>query len=79
MLFRIASAPEVFQQKIHEIIEELIDVEVIADDFIATACGDPFEEAVRIMTRIILLAFVHAKVRETQCEIECRKAEAQPA
>ena len=32
--FGIKSAPEIFQRKMHELIEGLIGVEVIADDFV---------------------------------------------
>ena len=41
----------------HEIIEGLHGVEVVADDFIAVRCRDRFEEAVRDHDKN-LLAFV---------------------
>ena len=47
MPFGISSAPEVFQRKMHEFIEGLDGIEVVADDFIAVGCGDTFEEATR--------------------------------
>lgn len=34
MSFGINSAPEILQRKMHELIEGLIGVEVIADDFV---------------------------------------------
>ena len=34
MPFRISSAPEVFQRRMHEVIEGLEGVEVVADDFV---------------------------------------------
>ena len=40
MPFGIRSAPEVFQRKMHELIEGLRDVEVIADDFVVVGYGE---------------------------------------
>ena len=45
MPFWISSAPEVFQRKMHELIEGLRDVEVVADDFVVIGFGDTTEEA----------------------------------
>ena len=39
MPFGIKSAPEVWQRKMHEIVEGLKGVEVIADDFLIYGCG----------------------------------------
>lgn len=47
MPFGISSAPEVFQRRMHEHIEGLEGVEVIADDFIVVGFGDSLEEAIR--------------------------------
>ena len=47
MPFGISSAPEVFQRRMHEFIEGLDGIEVIADDFIAVGYGITFEEATR--------------------------------
>ena len=47
MPFGISSAPEVFQRRMHEFIEGLDGIEVVADDFIAVGYGDTFEEATR--------------------------------
>ena len=44
--FGISSAPEVFQRKMHELIEGLSGIEVVADDFIAIGCGNTVEEAI---------------------------------
>lgn len=44
--FGISPAPELFQQKQHEILQGLDGVEVIADDLIVFGCGDSHEEAV---------------------------------
>ena len=46
MPFGISSAPEVFQQHLHKLIEGLQGVEVIADDFMTVGCGKSQEEAV---------------------------------
>ena len=43
--FGISSAPEVLQRKMHELIEGLVGVEVVAGDFIAVGYGNTFEEA----------------------------------
>lgn len=43
--FGISSAPEVFQRKMHELIEGLSGIEVIADDFIVVGYGETDEEA----------------------------------
>ena len=39
MPFGISSPPEVFQCRMHQVIEGLDGVEVIADDFLAYRCG----------------------------------------
>lgn len=45
MPFGISSAPELFQRKMHKLIEGLVGVEVVADNFIAVGYGNTFEEA----------------------------------
>ena len=45
MLFSISSAPEVFQRKMHQLIEGLHGVEVVADDFVVVGFGEGQEEA----------------------------------
>lgn len=45
MPFGISSAPEVFQQRMHELIEGLQGVEVIADDFMVVGYRDNGEQA----------------------------------
>ena len=45
--FGINSAPEVFQRKMHELIEGLEGVEVIADDFLIVGFGKTLDEAIR--------------------------------
>jgi len=46
MPFGISSAPEVWQQKMHEIVEGLSGVEVIADDFLICGFGATKEQAI---------------------------------
>ena len=46
MPFGISSAPEVWQQRMNEIVEGLIGVEVIADDFLICGYGTTTEEAI---------------------------------
>ena len=46
MPFGISSAPEVFQRRMHELIEGLHGVEVIADDFVVVGFGHTHLEAV---------------------------------
>ena len=45
MPFGISSAPEVFQRRMHQLIEGLCGIEVTADDFVAIGCGDTYEDA----------------------------------
>lgn len=47
MPFGICLAPEVFQHKMHELIEGLSGVEVIADDIMVVGFGDTEEESRR--------------------------------
>ena len=45
MPFGIRSAPEVFQRRMHELIEGMPHVEVIADDFVVVGYGETMEQA----------------------------------
>ena len=47
MPFGLCSAPEVFQRRMHELIEGLRGVEVVADDFVVVGFGDTHEVATR--------------------------------
>ena len=40
MPFGISSAPEVWQRRMHEFVEDLEGVEVIADDFLIAGFGE---------------------------------------
>ena len=45
MPFGISSAPEVFQRRMHELIEGLEGIELVADDFVVIGFSDTMEEA----------------------------------
>ena len=40
MSFGISSAPDVWQRRMHELVEDLEGVEVIADNFLITGFGE---------------------------------------
>ena len=42
--FGVSSVPEVFQRKMHELLEGMTGIEVVADDFIIVGCGTTIEE-----------------------------------
>ena len=44
MPFGISSAPEVWQRTVHELVEDLEGVEVIADDFLIAGFGNTDHE-----------------------------------
>lgn len=48
MLFRICSTLEIFQRKMHKMVEGLKGVEVVADDFQIVGGGESLEEANRV-------------------------------
>ena len=58
MPFGICSVPEAFQHRMHELIEGLHGIEVIADDFTVVSFGDTFAEASRDHDKN-LEAFLH--------------------
>ena len=47
MPFGIRSAPEIFQRRMHELIEGMPHVEVMADDFVIVSYGETLEQATR--------------------------------
>ena len=59
--FGISSAPEVFQRKMHELIEALTGTEVAADDFIVVGYGNTLEEANTTTTRHLQHFWTDAK------------------
>ena len=54
MPFGIRSAPEVFQRKMHELIEGLRGVEVIVDDFVVVGYGESWQSAIKDHDRNLL-------------------------
>ena len=54
MPFGIRSAPEVFQRKMHELIEGLRGVEVIADDFVVVGYGESWKSEIKDHDRNLL-------------------------
>ena len=54
MPFWIRSAPEVFQHKMHELIEGLRGVEVIADDSVVVGYGESWQSAIKDHDRNLL-------------------------
>lgn len=63
MPFGICSAPEVFQRRMHQVIEGPLGVEVIADDFVTVGLGETIEEATPLGS---VLAAVPRKRFETE-------------
>ena len=51
MPFGIRSAPEVFQRRMHELIEGMPDVEVVADDLLLLVTERPWNKRHKTMTR----------------------------
>ena len=47
MPFGIRSAPEVFQRRMHELVEGMDNIEVVADDFVIIGYGETMQEAAR--------------------------------
>ena len=54
MPFGISSAPEVFQRKMYELIEGLMSIEVVADNFIVVGLGETFEEVTKVHDKTLL-------------------------
>ena len=54
MPFGISCAPEVFQREMHELIEGLRGVEVIADDFVIVGYGESWQSAIKDHDRDLL-------------------------
>ena len=63
MPFGINSAPEVWQQRMHELVEGLAGVEVIADDFLVCGFGDTPEEALANHDQNLKAFLVRARER----------------
>ena len=76
MPFGISSAPEVWQQRMNQLIEGLQSIEVIADDFLVCGSGDTTEEA-RVNHDFNLRAFLNRarekglKLNPTKVKLRC--------
>ena len=70
MPFGISFAPEVFQRKMHELIEGMKGIEVVADNFIAVGYGDTFEEAAQDHDKNLLLFLQRCKERNVRLNLE---------
>ena len=53
MPFGLCSAPEIFQRRMHEMVEGMDGIEVIADDFLICGCGNTQQEAIRDHNKIL--------------------------
>ena len=53
MPFGLCSAPEIFQSRMHEMVEGMDGIEVIADDFLIFGCGNTQQEAIRDHDKIL--------------------------
>ena len=68
--FGISSAPEVFQRKMHELIEGLKGIEVVADDFIVVGYGDTMEEANRNHDNTLMAFLERCRERNVKLNID---------
>jgi len=55
MPFGISSVSEVFQRRMHELIDGLTGTEVVIDDFMVAGFGDNYEEALRDHNRNLVV------------------------
>ena len=53
MPFGLCSAPKIFQRRMHEMVEGMDGIEVIADDFLIFGCGNTQQEAIRDHDKIL--------------------------
>lgn len=59
--FGIASAPEIFQLKLQQVIQDLEGIECIADDLLIYGIGDTMEEALKNHNRCMTMLFHQLK------------------
>ena len=64
--FGISSAPEVFQRKMHKLVEGLSGIEVVADDFIVVGCGNTIEEANRDLDKNLVKFLERCKEQDVK-------------
>ena len=70
MPFGVSSAPEVFQRRMHELIEGLSGTEVVADDFIVASFGDTLEEAFRDHNKNLVAFLQRCSARGVKLAVE---------
>ena len=70
MPFGVSSAPEVFQRRMHELIEGLSGTEVVADDFIVAGFGDTLEEAFRDHNKNLVAFLQRCSARGVKLAVE---------
>ena len=70
MPFGVSSAPEVFQRRVHELIEGLSGTEVVADDFIVAGFGDTLEEAFRDHNKNLVAFLRRCSARGVKLAVE---------
>ena len=70
MPFEVRSAPEVFQRRMHELIEGLSGTEVVADDFIVAGFGDTLEEAIRDHNKTLVAFLQRCSERGVKLVVE---------
>ena len=70
MPFGVSSAPEVFQRRMHELIEGLSGTEVVADDFIVASFGDTLEEAFRDHNKNLVAFLQRCSARGVKLTVE---------
>ena len=64
--FGVSSAPEVFQHKMHELVEGMSGIEVVADDFIIVGCGTTIEEATADHDKVLVKFLERCKERSVK-------------
>ena len=70
MPFGVSSAPEVFQRRMHELIEGLSGTEVVGDDFIMAGFGDTLEEAFRDHNKNLVAFLQRCSARGVKLAVE---------
>jgi hypothetical protein len=71
MPFGISSAPEEYQRRQHEIVEDLDGVANIADDILVFGCGDTVEEAIE--DHNVVLRNMCQRARERNLKLNKKK------
>ena len=70
MPFGISSAPEVFQRRMHELIDGLAGTKVVADYFVVAGFGETHEESVCDRNRSLFAFLQHFSQRGVKLAVE---------